>query len=179
IFGPLASRGDIAHSLVRPSYRDKIIGAPRGRGVLQEFAKTIHLAATHDAVWGAVNDVIRVASWLPIVREVRDVDPPRRYAALLEDHLGPFAMRADLDLTVERPDGRRMRVGARGEDRQVASRIAATLELAVNPDGAGTSLAVTGRYEVTGRVATLGAGAIRKKGDKIPQEFFDNASKEP
>ena len=146
--------------------------------MLQEFAKTIHLAATPDAVWDAVNDVHRVASWLSIVREVRDVEPPGRYAALLEDRLGPFAMRADLDLTVERPDGRRMRVGARGEDRQVASRIGATLELAVNPDGAGTSLAVTGRYEVTGRVATLGAGAIRKKGDKILQEFFDNASKE-
>src|SRR5437870_3550105 len=104
--------------------------------------------------------------------------PPRRYTALLEDRLGPFAMRADLDLTVERVDSRRMRVSAAGEDRQVASRIAATIELAVGPDGAGTSLAVTGRYEVTGKVATLGAGAIRKKGDKILQEFFDNASKE-
>ena len=152
--------------------------------MLQEFAKTIHLAATPDAVWDAVNDVHRVASWLSIVREVRDVEPPGRYAALLEDRLGPFAMRADLDLTVERPDGRRMRVGARGEDRQAErtveseGRVENLKELAVNPDGAGTSLAVTGRYEVTGRVATLGAGAIRKKGDKILQEFFDNASKE-
>ena len=146
--------------------------------MLQEFAKTIHLAATHDAVWGAVNDVLRVASWVPIVREVRDVDPPRRYAALLEDHLGPFAMRADLDLTVEREGARRMSVRAAGEDRQVASRIMATIELVVEPDDTGTSLGVTGRYEVTGRVATLGAAAIRKKGDRILQEFFDNASKE-
>ena len=146
--------------------------------MLQEFAKTIHLDASPTVAWDAVNDVRRVASWLSIVREVRDVEPPRRYAALLEDRLGPFAMRADLDLTVERADGRRMRVSAAGEDRQVASRIAATIELAVEPDGAGTSLVVTGRYEVTGKVATLGAGAIRKKGDKILQEFFASASKE-
>ncbi len=146
--------------------------------MLQEFAKTIRLDASPDAVWDAVRDVHRVASWISIVREVRDVDPPRRYAALLEDRLGPFAMRADLDLAVETREGRRLRVTAAGEDRQVASRIAATIELAVEPDGAGTSLAVTGRYEVTGRVATLGAGAIRKKGDRILQEFFDNASKE-
>ncbi len=145
--------------------------------MLQEFAKMIHLAASPDAVWAAVNDVRRVASWLSIVREVRDVEPPRRYAALLEDRLGPFAMPADPDLTVER-DGRKMPVTAAGEDRQVASRIAATIELAVEPDGAGTKLAVTGRYEVTGRVATLGAGAIRKKGDRILQEFCENASKE-
>jgi carbon monoxide dehydrogenase subunit G len=146
--------------------------------VQQDFAKTIRLDANPDAVWAAVNDVHRVASWLSIVREVRDVEPPSRYAALLEDRLGPFAMRADLDLTVEREQPRRMRVNAAGEDRQVASRIAATIELAVEPDGAGTSLAVTGKYEVTGRVATLGAGAIRKKGDRILQEFVDSASKE-
>jgi carbon monoxide dehydrogenase subunit G len=146
--------------------------------VLQDFAKTIRLDASPDAVWVAVNDVRRVASWVSIVREVRDVDPPHRYAALLEDRLGPFAMRADLDLNVERSDGRRMRVTASGEDRQVASRIAATIELAVDSDGAGTSLGVTGRYEVTGKVATLGAGAIRKKGDRILNEFFDSASKE-
>ena len=153
--------------------------------MLQDFAKTIRLDAGPDAVWDAVNDVRRVASWVSIVREVRDVEPPRRYAALLEDRLGPFAMRADLDLTVERGagdavknDGRRMRVTASGEDRQVASRISATIELAVAPDGTGTSLGVTGKYEVTGKVATLGAGAIRKKGDKILQEFFDSAAKE-
>jgi uncharacterized protein len=146
--------------------------------VLQDFAKTIRVDAGPDTVWGAVNDVRRVASWVSIVREIRDVDPPRRYAALLEDRLGPFAMRADLDLTVERSNGRHMRVTASGEDRQVASRISATVELAVSPDGTGTALAVTGRYEVTGKVATLGAGAIRKKGDKILQEFFDSAAKE-
>jgi len=146
--------------------------------VLQEFARTIRLDASPDAVWDAVLDVRRVASWLSIVRDVRDVDPPRRYAALLEDRLGPFAMRADLDITVEIREGRRMHVSAAGEDRQVASRIAATIELEVEPDGAGTSLEVSGRYEVTGKVATLGAGAIRKKGDRILQEFFDNASKE-
>jgi carbon monoxide dehydrogenase subunit G len=146
--------------------------------VFQEFARTVHVDARPDAVWSAVRDVRRVASWISIVREIRDVDPPRRYAALLEDRIGPFALRADLDVTVESPDERRLHVTATGEDRQVASRIAATIELAVEPDGAGTSLAVTGRYEVTGRVATLGAGAIRKKGDRILEEFFASASKE-
>ena len=146
--------------------------------MLQDFAKTIRLDASPDAVWAAVRDVHRVASWLSIVREVRDVDPPRRYAALLEDRLGPFTMRADLDLTVETRDPRGLRVSAAGEDRQVASRIAATIDLAIEPEGAGTSLKVTGKYEVTGRVATLGAGAIRKKGEKILGEFFDNAAKD-
>jgi len=146
--------------------------------VLQDFAKTIRLDASPELVWSAVLDFHRVASWLSIVREVRDVEPPSRYSALLEDRLGPFAMRADLDLTVDIREGRTLHVSAAGEDRQVASRISASIDLAVAADGAGTSLAVTGRYEVTGRVATLGASAIRKKGDRILQEFFDSASKE-
>ena len=147
--------------------------------MLQDFAKTIHLDASPEQVWKALLDFHRVASWLSIVREVRDVEPPRRYAAVLEDRLGPFAMRADLDLTVEtKQEERRLVVSAAGEDRQVASRIAATIELVVHPSDAGTSLEVKGRYEVTGKVATLGAGAIRKKGDRILQEFFDSASKE-
>ncbi|HYY53881.1 MAG TPA: SRPBCC domain-containing protein [Candidatus Dormibacteraeota bacterium] len=145
--------------------------------MFQEFARTIRLDTRPDLVRDAVLDVRRVASWLSVVRDVRDVDPPRRYAALLEDRLGPFAMRADLDVRVAAGDGR-LRVTASGEDRQVASRIAATIELAIDADGTGTTLGVTGHYEVTGRVATLGASAIRKKGEKILAEFFDNAARE-
>ena len=146
--------------------------------MFQEFTKTIRLDRPPDDVWTAVLDVRRVASWISIVREVRDVDPPRRYAALLEDRIGPFAMRADLDVKVEDRGDRRLHVSASGEDRQVASRIAATIDLSLDRDGDGTALGVSGRYEVSGRVATLGAGAIRKKGDRILQEFFDNVARE-
>ncbi len=144
--------------------------------MFQEFARTIRLDARPDAVRSAILDVRRVASWLSIVRDVRDVDPPRRYAALLEDRLGPFALRADLDISVDAPHAKVVHVAAAGEDRQVASRITATIDLALEPDGGGTNLSVTGRYEISGRVATLGAGAIRKKGDQLLEDFFANLS---
>jgi carbon monoxide dehydrogenase subunit G len=146
--------------------------------VFQDFNRTIELTATPAAVWEAMLDVRRVASWLSIVRDVRDVDPPRRYAALLEDRLGPFAMRADLDVTVEGDFDHRMHVTAAGEDRQVASRISATLDLLVVPQGDGSDIVVNGRYEITGRIATLGAGAIRKKGEKVLEDFFANVTRE-
>lgn len=146
--------------------------------MFQDFDRTIALATAPAAVWDALLDVRRVASWVSIVRDVRDVEPPRRYTALLEDRLGPFAMRADLDVTVETGRDRTMRVAASGEDRQVASRIAATISLALEPHDAGTVLRVNGRYEITGRIATLGAGAIRKKGDKVLEEFFSSCGRE-
>jgi carbon monoxide dehydrogenase subunit G len=61
----------------------------------------------------------------------------------------------------------------------VGSQIAVTgtLRLAETATG-GTTVAVTGSYEVTGRVATMGSGVIRKKADKILAEFFANAERE-
>ncbi len=147
--------------------------------MFQDFAKTIQLSATPTAVWDALGDVRRVASWLSVVRDVKDVDPPRRYSALLEDRLGPFAMRADLDVKVDADaDARAMHVGAAGEDRQVGSRISATIDLAIEPRDGGTFLTAAGRFEITGRVATLGSGPIRKKGDKVLDEFFSNLGRE-
>ena len=102
--------------------------------MFQEFHETIQLTSAPATVWDAMLDVRRVASWLSIVRDVKDVDPPRRYTALLEDRLGPFAMRADLEVTVEAdPDRQRMHVAATGEDRQVASRISATSTWSSSP----------------------------------------------
>ena len=145
----------------------------------QNFAEDVRLAADPGTVWGALLDVQRVASWLSIVRDVKEREPLRRYGAVLEDRVGPFAMRADLDITVTTDEAaRRLQVSASGEDRQIASRITASVALAVSADGQGSTLAVTGRYEITGKIATLGAGAIRKKGEKVLDEFFINVARE-
>lgn len=144
----------------------------------QDFSRTLRLAASADAVFEAIRDVRRVAAWLSVVREVKDVEPPRRYTALLEDRIGPFAMRADLTVEVRETGPRAMRVTASGEDRQVGSRIGATIDLAATDAAVGSELAIAGRYEVVGRVATLGAAAIRTKGDKILAQFAGSAEEE-
>lgn len=145
----------------------------------QDFSKDMRIAAPAAAVWAALLDVQRVASWLSIVSDVREVERLRRYTAVLEDRVGPFALRADLTVGVEPDDAaRRLKVTAAGEDRQVASRISAALDVSVAEEGTATLLAVRGRYEIAGRMATLGAGAIRKKGEKVLDEFFANAARE-
>lgn len=145
----------------------------------QDFAKDVRVATGSGAVWNALLDFRRVASWLPIVRDVRELEPMRRYAAVLEDRMGPFALRADLTVDVDAAAAdRRMRVSAAGEDRQVASRISASLDLTVADADGGSALRVVGRYGITGRIATLGAGAIRKKGDKVLDDFFANLARD-
>ncbi len=145
----------------------------------QEFSRRLHVKSPPAQVWQRLLDVHRVASWVSIVRSVEEVQPLSRYQAVLEDRLGPFTLRADLDIIVdELVEGRLARAHAVGEDRQVSSGIRAAITLNLDTDGPGTVIEVAGNYEVTGRVATLGAASIRKKADRIMEEFFTHAAAE-
>ena len=143
----------------------------------QDIARSVVVAAPRARVWDALLDFRRVASWLSIVGDVRELDPLRRYTAVLEDRVGPFALRADLNVTVSAQDPR-LRVEASGDDRQVASRIHATLDLALTEEGDATRVEVTGGYDITGKIATLGAGAIRKKGEHVLDTFVESLTRE-
>jgi carbon monoxide dehydrogenase subunit G len=156
------------------------VRAPKeASSLFQDVARTVRVAARPEAAWAVLLDFPRVASWLPVVRDLREVEPLQRYTTVLEDRLGPFAMRADLQIDVAADASQhRLRVSGAGEDRRVASRISAALDLAVVPQGEGSDIVVSGRYEITGRIATLGAGAIRKKGEKVLEDFFANVSRE-
>jgi carbon monoxide dehydrogenase subunit G len=147
--------------------------------VLQGVARTAHVTASPGEVWTVLLDFERVASWLSVVRDLREIVPRERYTTVLEDHVGPFGLRADLAIDVSAdPVQRRLQVTGSGEDRQIASRISATLGLAVVATATGSDVVVTGSYEITGRIATLGAGAIRKKGDRVLDEFFARLTRE-
>src|SRR6185503_20051098 len=158
-----------------------IASGPDGilRSLFQEVARTVRIAASPERAWSVLLDFPRVASWLKVVHDLHEVEPKRRYTTMLEDRVGPFAMRADLAIDVRVEDAARtLHVSGSGEDRQIASRISASLDVRVIPQDPGSSVDVKGRYEITGRVATLGAGAIRKKGEKVLEDFFNNLERE-
>jgi carbon monoxide dehydrogenase subunit G len=145
--------------------------------VRQEFEETVRLAAGREAVWATVSDIPSVLSWISIVGAAEEVGPDR-YRALLEDRLGPFKLRADLDIAVqEREEGRLVRARGEGEDRQIGSRLIIEVMLALSEQDGATSVDVRGSYEVTGRPAALGAGSIRKKAGRILDEFFRSAER--
>lgn len=142
--------------------------------VEREFA----VAAGRAAVWERLMEVPTVASWLPILHSVTEVEPLARYEAVLEDKVGPFALRADLNIkvvTMDEPN--EVAVQARGEDRQVRSRIMIDAAVRLIEEGpALTRIRLSGSYEITGRVATLGTGVIRSKAAKQVDAFCANAA---
>jgi carbon monoxide dehydrogenase subunit G len=144
----------------------------------QEFHETIQLAAAPDAVWATVSDIPTVLSWISIVEGVETVEPDERFRVVLADKLGPFKLRADVDVVVgEREVGTSIRARGDGEDRQIGSRLVIEVALALQEQAGATQLDVSGSYEVTGRPAALGAGAIRKKATNILAEFFASAAR--
>ena len=133
--------------------------------------------ATAPEVWEKLIDVPTVAAWLPFLHSITEQEPLSSYTAVLEDKVGPFSMKADLLITVvELDQSRSIAVKAAGEDRQLRSRI--TIDAAVHlgdEDDGSTEVLVSGTYEVTGKVATLGAGLIRSKANKMVDQFCTSA----
>jgi carbon monoxide dehydrogenase subunit G len=144
----------------------------------QEFSESLIVEASPDAVWRTVSDIPTVLSWISIVESAEDV-ATGRYKVVLADKLGPFKLRADIDVHVtERVEREKIRARGDGEDRQIGSRLIVEVELDVAPQDGGTKLDVSGSYEVTGRPAALGAGSIRKKASTILAEFFAAAQRD-
>lgn len=139
------------------------------------FSRELDLAVGAESCWATLTDVPTLVSWISVLDEAHEIEPLRRYSAVLMDKVGPFRLRADLDISLSdvRPCSR-VRVHAAGEDRQVGSRISVDATVQMAGRNGGTVLSVDGSYEVAGRVATLGAGTIRKKADKLMDEFFGN-----
>ena len=148
--------------------------------VEREFA----VAAPRAEVWSRLLDVETVASWLPIMHSITQLSPGTDgivgagYSAAFEDRVGPFSLRADLRIDVT--DVRELEevsVQARGEDRQTRSRIMIDAAAHLSEDGPDrTHVRLSGTYEITGRVATLGAGVIRSKANKLIDAFCTNAA---
>jgi len=145
------------------------------------FSRELTVSADPATCWTVLTDVPQLVEWVSIVDEAKEIALLEKYTAVLMDRLGPFKLRADLDIAVSEVDpGRRIRVRAAGEDRQVSSRIGIdatlTLEARAESSGGGTDVRIDGSYEVVGKVATLGSGMIKQKAAKILDEFTIHAA---
>ena len=144
-----------------------------------DFERTLEVSDSPADCWDALTDVQRVAGWVTVVGEVRELEPLATYEAVLEDQFGPFKLKADLAIVVkDLEEGKRISFRAKGEDRQVSTSIMVDAGLALEASGTGTVIRVQGHWNVIGTVATMGSGTIRKKADAIMEEFFERAAAE-
>ena len=137
------------------------------------FDRSIRVSRSPADCWTVLTDVQRVAGWVSVVNKVDEIAALEKYAAVLTDSFGPFNLHADLTVDViEVQDGRSIHFKGSGKDRQVSTSISVEAKLELFPEGRGTMIHAHGSWQVIGTVATMGGGTIRKKADKIVDEFF-------
>jgi uncharacterized protein len=143
------------------------------------ISSVIELNRGVSEVFREMQDVQLVSSFLPLLSELKEIEPLKSYEAVLEDRVGPFKLRADLsiEITIDH-DSLKFSVEARGEDRAVRSaiRISAEMSFETNSENR-TVLTVSGTYEISGKVATLGASVIKGKATKLIHEFENQVRK--
>ena len=135
--------------------------------------KTASLGVSADAAWEFLRDPVRVAACLPNVRSFAPVpDADSRYATTLVERIGPFSVSVGLRIDVtEDAEAREMRADVSGEDRGGQARVRGTVRASIAADGDGSRLEVASDVEVLGRLASLGAVPIRRRGDQVFDEF--------
>lgn len=145
----------------------------------ETFLRELVVQADVAECWTVLTDVPRLVTWVSIVDDASEIERLQHYSAVLLDRLGPFKMRADLDIVVsDVVEFERIHVRAAGEDRHVASRLAVEALLTLRSLPEGTAVTVEGTYEVVGKVATLGGGVIKQKANRILDDFFRHATTE-
>lgn len=142
------------------------------------FDRRIDVTASPKKAWSVLTDIPRLVDWVDIVEDAQEIEPLSRYSAVLRDKIGPFKLRADLNVEVTKVDVERyIALQAEGQDHQVGARlvVGGAMELDTS-NTTGTRVRISGYYEVTGRVAAMGAGTINKKAQRILDQFFSHAS---
>jgi carbon monoxide dehydrogenase subunit G len=142
-----------------------------------EFHREVAVASSPEETWKVITTVPVVVGWVDVVENAVEIEHLSKYTAVLMDRLGPFKLRADLDIDIfDVVVGESLSGKASGEDRQVGSRLSIEGSVSLKPrEPSGTVVTVSGSYEVSGKVASMGSGTINKKAEKIMEEFFATA----
>lgn len=142
----------------------------------EEFTRTLTVTSDVERAWAVLTDAQQIVSWVDIIHSVEEIEHLKSYTAVLEDRVGPFRLRADLsiDATIA-AEGRVIEIEAAGQDRSVGSQLRIEARLELTEAAQGSSITVSGEYSVTGRVASMGSGIVRTKGNLAIDQFISNA----
>ena len=117
-----------------------------------------------------LTDVDRLASWVGIVHDVVELSRLEKYSAVLLDRVGPFKLRADLEINVNVVrDGEEVELDASGRDRAVDSRIAVRAQLRLDAaEHGGSTILTQGRYRGNRPGGIDGLGCHPEEGRSHP-----------
>ena len=137
------------------------------------FEERIEVKAPAEDVWGLLWDIERLARCLPGCEAINELEPRRKYAAVVVERIGPFQARFGLELSVTKVDPERfVQLEVTGKDRKLAASMRGVMEAHLERTGdEGTALAIIADVQVTGKIAGLGQVVIKRKSRDVIERF--------
>lgn len=140
----------------------------------ETFSSTVRLVDVDAGyAWPWLRDTEVISSCSSALGRVEELVSGERWSAELVRQVGRFKLSAPLTVVAQQGGDMVLDVHARGEDTKVGSRLVAHVRLSLSAVPGGSELRVVGDYEVTGKLASLGAGAVRKHANQMVQEFAE------
>ena len=134
--------------------------------------REVAIAAPAAGLWDLLWDVQRIVECLPGCVEAREVEPHRRYAARMEQKVGPISLSVPLDVkVVEAEAPRRLGLDAKGKDPVIGAEVVAKVTLDVESRGEESLLRIEAEGRILGRLGALGQSVIQRKAEDIIEEF--------
>lgn len=144
-----------------------------------ELTDRFAVRASPGEAWAFFWDLPRVARCLPGCESIKPAGEGA-YRARMTQRVGPFRVSMEMEMRVdEAEEGRRLVVSGSGKDkmgnRLHINRLA--LELA-EPSPGQTEVAYLMDFNLYGRLATLGAAAVKRKAEEIRADFSRRIAEE-
>ena len=137
------------------------------------FEQRIEVKVDGPKVWEFLWDMERLARCLPGCQDVKELEPRQKYEVVVEERIGPFKTRLEMNVTVVEMDKeRKVRLLAVGKDKKLGA--STRTELEVNLEAlasGGTALEIVAEIQVVGRIASLGQVPIKRKAQDVIQRF--------
>ena len=137
------------------------------------ISERIEIPGTAERVWELLWDVPRIANCIPGCLETKTVTPGKEYKAVVEQRVGQFKARFNLDISIVSADEpRRLEVSARGQDVITKSFTSADLSVELEPHGVdAVSLNLVVNVKLLGKLATLGQTMVERKSEEVVRQF--------
>ena len=137
-----------------------------------ELKTNCTIAAPVDDVWRLLNDVERVAPYIPGF-ELGESEPPDAYRGLIKVKVGAVNLQYAADIRVEERDetAHVVRMAVKGRERRGPGTVKAEVSSRMRPDGGQTHLELTTALRVTGRVAQFGGSVLSEVSDALIRDF--------
>ena len=134
--------------------------------------REVAIGASAQALWDLLWDVRRIVECLPGCVDAREVEAHQRYAAKMQQKVGPISLSVPLDVKVVEADPpRRLALDARGRDPVVGAEVAVRVTLDVVSRGEESTLRIDAEGRILGRLGALGHGVIQRKAEETIEEF--------